>query len=90
MSWPFKCGPRNRHSDKEATLSPIGIERVDYIALKARDPESASAFVTERLGFNLVHAHADGTYHLSERGVDRCSLVYKRLGFNEVFAVTDN
>lgn len=58
-------------------MSPIGIERVNYIALKARDPQSAAAFATERLGFNLAHVDPDGTHYLSAHGVDRYSLIYK-------------
>lgn len=58
-------------------MSPIGIERVNYIALKAKDPESAAAFASQRMGFKLVHADADGTHYLSAHGVDRYSLVYK-------------
>ena len=68
-------------------MSPIGIERVNYIALKARDPESAAEFATQRLGFTLVHADADGTHYLSAHGVDRYSLVYKpadELGLHHV------
>jgi catechol 2,3-dioxygenase-like lactoylglutathione lyase family enzyme len=58
-------------------LSPIGIERVNYIALNARDPEAAAKYAGERLGFTLVHAASDGTHYLSAHGVDRYSLVYK-------------
>ncbi|WP_319457059.1 MULTISPECIES: VOC family protein [unclassified Mycobacterium] len=58
-------------------MSSIGIERVNYIALNARDPEAAAKFATERLGFNLVQADADGSHYLSAHGVDRYSLVYK-------------
>lgn len=57
-------------------MSPIGIERVNYIALKARDPEAAAEFASQRLGFSLVHADSDGTHYLSAHGVDRYSLVY--------------
>ncbi|WP_063047032.1 VOC family protein [Nocardia pseudovaccinii] len=58
-------------------MAPIGIERVNYIALNARDPEAAARFATERLGFTLVHAASDGSHYLSAHGVDRYSLVYK-------------
>jgi catechol 2,3-dioxygenase len=58
-------------------VSPIGIERVNYFALNAKDPEAAAKFAAERLGFTLEHAAADGTYYLSAHGVDRYSLVYK-------------
>ncbi|WP_319457045.1 MULTISPECIES: VOC family protein [unclassified Mycobacterium] len=58
-------------------MSPIGIERVNYIALNAKDPEAAAKFAAERLGFTLEHASPDGTHYLSAHGVDRYSLVYK-------------
>lgn len=58
-------------------MSPIGIERVNYIALNAKDPEAAARYATERLGFTLAHAAPDGTHYLAAHGVDRYSLVYK-------------
>jgi catechol 2,3-dioxygenase len=58
-------------------LSPIGIERVNYIALNAKNPEAAAEFASQRMGFQLIHAAADGTHYLSAHGVDRYSLVYK-------------
>lgn len=58
-------------------MSPIGIERVNYIALNADDPEAAAKYAVERLGFTLKHADADGSHYLSAHGVDRYSLVYK-------------
>lgn len=58
-------------------MSPIGIERVNYIALNAKNPETAAQYAAERLGFTLEHAAADGTHYLSAHGVDRYSLVYK-------------
>jgi catechol 2,3-dioxygenase-like lactoylglutathione lyase family enzyme len=58
-------------------VSAIGIERVNYIALNAKDPEAAARYATDRLGFTLEHAAADGTHYLSAHGVDRYSLVYK-------------
>jgi len=56
---------------------PIGIERVNYIALNAKDPEAAAKYAAERLGFTIEHAATDGTHYLSAHGVDRYSLVYK-------------
>ncbi|MFI9538077.1 VOC family protein [Nocardia fusca] len=58
-------------------MSAIGIERMNYIALNARDPEAAAKFASDRLGFRLEHAAPDGTHYLSAHGVDRYSLVYK-------------
>jgi catechol 2,3-dioxygenase len=58
-------------------VSPIGIERVNYFALNAKDPETAAKYAVERLGFTLEHAAADGTHYLSAHGLDRYSLVYK-------------
>jgi catechol 2,3-dioxygenase len=57
-------------------VSPIGIERVNHIALNAKDPEAAARYAAERLGFTIEHAAADGTHYLSAHGVDRYSLVY--------------
>lgn len=58
-------------------MSPIGIERANYFALNAKDPEAAAKFAVDRLGFTLEHAATDGTHYLSAHGVDRYSLVYK-------------
>lgn len=58
-------------------MSAIGIERVNYVALTAKDPEAAAQYASERLGFTIEHAAADGTHYLSAHGVDRYSLVYK-------------
>lgn len=58
-------------------MSQIGIERVNYVALHAADPEAAAVHAVERLGFTLEHASADGTHYLSAHGLDRYSLVYK-------------
>lgn len=58
-------------------VSLIGIERVNYFALNAKNPEVAAKFAVERLGFTLEHAASDGTHYLSAHGLDRYSLVYK-------------
>lgn len=58
-------------------MSPIGIERVNYIALNAKDPEAAARYAVERMGFRLAHAAPDGSHYLQAHGVDRFSLVYK-------------
>lgn len=58
-------------------MSAIGIERVNYVALNAKDPEAAAKHAADRLGFTIEHATADGTHYLSAHGVDRYSLVYK-------------
>jgi catechol 2,3-dioxygenase len=57
--------------------SAIGIERVNYIALNATDPEAAARYAVERMGFSLAHAAADGSHYLQAHGLDRYSLVYK-------------
>lgn len=57
-------------------MSHIGIERVNHVALNAKDPEAAARYA-ERLGFTLEHATPDGTHYLSAHGIDRYSLVYK-------------
>lgn len=54
----------------------LGITRMNYIALRARDP-AAAAEHAEKLGFSLVHSAADGTQYLKAHGPDPYSLVYK-------------
>jgi catechol 2,3-dioxygenase len=75
-------------------LSPIGIERINYVALKAKDPETAARYAADRLGFTIEHAAADGTHYLSAHGVDRYSLVYKPADGNGLhhvsYIVTDD
>lgn len=58
-------------------MSPIGIERINYVALNAKDPEAAARYAAERMGFTIEHVAPDGTHYLSAHGVDRYSLVYK-------------
>jgi hypothetical protein len=45
------------------------IERVNYIAHNAKDPEAAARFAAERLGFTVEHAAPDGTHYLSAHGI---------------------
>ncbi|MCW2997857.1 MAG: glyoxalase/bleomycin resistance protein/dioxygenase [Solirubrobacterales bacterium] len=54
----------------------LGIARMNYIALNARDPQAAAAHA-EKFGFSVAHAAEDGTHYLKAHGPDPYSLVYK-------------
>ena len=68
---PHEVAPR-----AVGTRQPLGIERGNYVALKAGDPETAAAFAAEHLGFSLVHVDSEGRHYLAAHGPDRYSLVY--------------
>jgi catechol 2,3-dioxygenase len=53
------------------------IQRLNYLALYAPDPEAAATFAVEKMGLTLAHAAPDGTQYLRAHGVDPYSLVYK-------------
>jgi catechol 2,3-dioxygenase-like lactoylglutathione lyase family enzyme/uncharacterized protein YciI len=59
-----------------AKLVGLGITRMNYIALNARDPRAAAEHA-EKFGFSVAHAAEDGTYYLKAHGPDPYSLVYK-------------
>lgn len=54
----------------------LGLTRINYIALKARDPRAAAEHAG-KFGFSVVHAGDDGTQYLKAHGPDPYSLVYK-------------
>jgi catechol 2,3-dioxygenase len=54
----------------------LGITRMNYIALGARDPEAAAEHAA-KFGFSIAHAAPDGTHYLKAHGPDPYSLVYK-------------
>lgn len=53
----------------------LGLTRMNYIALRARDP-AAAAEHAEKLGFSIAEAASDGTHYLKAHGPDPYSLVY--------------
>lgn len=58
------------------THVPLGIERANYVALRAGDPGAAAQFAAEHLGFTLVNVDAEGRHYLAAYGPDAYSLVY--------------
>lgn len=54
----------------------LGIRRTHYVALRCPDPAAAAAFAAEWMGFDHVHADADGVQYLAAHGLDPYSLVY--------------
>lgn len=62
-------------------MTSLGIERLQYVALGAEDPEAAAAFATEKMGLSLAHVGADGSHYLKAHGPDQYSLVYKSREF---------
>lgn len=57
----------------------LGITRMNYIALNARDPQAAAEHAA-KFGFSIAHAGEDGTHYLKAHGPDPYSLVYKPSG----------
>lgn len=57
-------------------MSSLRIERLQYVGLRARDPEAAASFAAERMGLSLAQDDGKGGYYLRAHGPDPYSLLY--------------
>jgi len=71
-----QVAPRAWRPSTRSPGSGLGIERGNYIAIAAPEPERAAQFAVDHMGFALVHVDAEQRHYLAAHGPDPYSLVY--------------